>query len=291
MKRIIYILAAAMLAFAGCEYHPYYDGQKFCVYFSRNGLIETDGEHIYVPVISRDPYMIECYGGLGENYSLDIADTQILKCSFTEKAIGTFRYDEPQPAAFVIEPKQIGETEVVITDKDTGESIQLYVHICEAYQSIEVTEDSKIFNYSTRLAFKYGGVDNVLKILMHKEMSYSEYDVVAEGTYEFVVIDDLLYLEMTLPLDENGAFSPSGTPTFRRFQIQFSYGGAYDYRSMQAAMNLNDYPLQTKAIKEEFNRMWYVDVTGIDDLNDIGAVSVDDYEFFAGDSPHLFLWE
>lgn len=96
--------------YAGCEYHPYYDGQKFCVYFSRNGLIETDGEHIYVPVISRDPYMIECYGGLGENYSLDIADTQILECSFTEKAIGVFRYDEPQPAAFVIEPKQIGDT-------------------------------------------------------------------------------------------------------------------------------------------------------------------------------------
>lgn len=288
MKRIIYILAAALVMFAGCEYHPYYDGQKFCVYFDRNGLIETDGAHIYVPVVSRTPYSIECYGGLGEEYSLDIADPQIFQCSFVEKAVGGATYDEPQAAAFVIEPKKIGDTEMTITDKDTGESIQLYVHICEAYHAIEVTMDSEIFNIGTKLAFKYGGTDDVLKVLMPAGLSYG-YEVVAEGRYEFVVINDLLYLEMTLPMDSFGTFSPSGTPTFRRFQVQYRYGGAGHYSSMLADMNLTDFQSAANEVDEVYYSMLYVDVTGVEDLGP-EAVSVEGHDYFTGGNPQLYVF-
>ncbi len=287
MKRIIYILAAALVMLTGCEYHPYYDGQKFCVYFDRNGLIETDGEHIYVPVVSTTSYSIECYGGLGENYSLEIADPQYFQCTFIEKEIGGLAYDEPEPARFVIEPKQIGDTEMTITDNDTGESIQIYVHICEAYHSIEVTNDSKIFNIATRLVFKYGGTDDVLKVLMPKELSY-QYEVVAEGTYEFVNIDDLLYLEMTLPLDSFGTFSPSGTPTFKRFQVQYRYGGAGHYSSMLADMNLTDFQSASNDVEELYHSILYVDVTGVEDLGPEG-VSTEEYDYFAGSNAHLYV--
>ena len=40
MRKFIYMAIAVLLMATGCEYHPYYDGQKLRVYNMDHGVIE-----------------------------------------------------------------------------------------------------------------------------------------------------------------------------------------------------------------------------------------------------------
>ena len=70
MRRILFAVCMALMILSGCEYHPYYDGQEFCVYNAGCGLLETDGGHAIVPTVGRDPYVLEFYGGKGANQAV-----------------------------------------------------------------------------------------------------------------------------------------------------------------------------------------------------------------------------
>ena len=74
MKRIIYAALAAMMMLSGCEYHPFYDGQKFRVYHKDCGLLESDGAHIYVPHKLDEPFVLSLYGGWGKSHHIEIED-------------------------------------------------------------------------------------------------------------------------------------------------------------------------------------------------------------------------
>ena len=73
-----------LLAFAGCEYHPYYDGQKLRVYNMEHGVIEADGTHLYVPIVGRYDFEIEIYGGAGKNHKVTLADQEYFRYTYKE---------------------------------------------------------------------------------------------------------------------------------------------------------------------------------------------------------------
>ena len=68
----MYMTIAVLLMVTGCEYHPFYDGQKLRIYNNDHGLIEADGAHLYVPVAGRTPFEIEIYGGAGKNHKVTL---------------------------------------------------------------------------------------------------------------------------------------------------------------------------------------------------------------------------
>ena len=51
MKRLIYAAVVVLSCLCGCEYNPYYDGQKMCITYDYIfDLIDSDGAHIYFPL-------------------------------------------------------------------------------------------------------------------------------------------------------------------------------------------------------------------------------------------------
>ena len=77
MKRFIYSTIAAMLMLCGCEYHPYYDGQPLRIYNYEYGVIEADGVHINVPIVSRREFEISIYGGKGKNHNVAVDNHEL----------------------------------------------------------------------------------------------------------------------------------------------------------------------------------------------------------------------
>ena len=70
MKRFIYSAIVVMLMVCGCQYHPFYDGQPLRLYNSESGIIENDGGHVYVSIVSIRDFEIEIYGGKGKNHEV-----------------------------------------------------------------------------------------------------------------------------------------------------------------------------------------------------------------------------
>ena len=84
MKKFIYAAIAVILMASGCEYHPYYDGQKLRVYNMDHGVIESDGTHLYVPIVARKAFEIEIYGGAGKNHKVTLADHEYFSYTYKE---------------------------------------------------------------------------------------------------------------------------------------------------------------------------------------------------------------
>ena len=85
MKRLITAAFAALMIMSGCEYHPYYDGQKLRVYNMEYGVIEADGTHLYVPIVGRHAFEIEIYGGAGKNHKVTLADQEYFRYTYNAK--------------------------------------------------------------------------------------------------------------------------------------------------------------------------------------------------------------
>ena len=49
-------------------------------------------------------------------------------------------------------PKKLGYTSLILTEEDTGESVMIYVHVCEAYKAIEIYESTNSLDRGTVLA-------------------------------------------------------------------------------------------------------------------------------------------
>ena len=274
MKKYIYAVITAMMILSGCEeYHPFYDGQEFCIEDGVTGLlIEKDGEHIYMPLpYDPDrPYMIECYGGKGKNYTITVSDPECLDYELEISDVETppFNWDVI-PTKITLLPKKIGDVSLTVKDDDTGESYQINVHVCEAYHALELDYDlESIFGGQVVLAFSYGGTDDVLHFCNGHAYSY-DLEPFAEGKYSFVTIGGMLYFEMTYQVDEDGLPAAEGAETFRRFQVQYGYGYMDDPDVLLMHMNLSGFPVATKEtaiVQPEFYSysFRFVDVTDME---------------------------
>lgn len=249
-KYYIYAAVAALMILSGCEYHPYYDGQEFFVNDSMtNTVIDKDGQDIIISLQYDEPYVLECYGGKGKNYTITVSDPDCLGYSLNKSDVETPPFDfKAVPASVTLLPKKLGDTSITIKDDDTGESIQLNVHIHTGYHVFQLSESEFFFN-DTVFAFIYGGEDDVLKIC--KGSIYTRViEPVVDGRYAFVDIDGMLYFEMTYPADENGRPLEGGEETFRRYQVQlYDWWGqysVYEPSDMLSDMNLQDIRPVTK---------------------------------------------
>lgn len=293
MKRMIYAVLAAMMILSGCEYHPYYDGQPFRIYNVDCGLLESDGAHAYVPIVSAYPYVLEFYGGEGKNHSVEVADPDILGYTYREKDLQNNFIDGTEliSAGVILHPKQIGETSVTVTDQDTKESIQIYVHVCEAYKVMEVYEGGETFETGTIFAFSYLSDSNDAKICRG---STEKLEIIAEARYEFFSMDDILYLELFYPADPEGRPSSDGTEIRKLYQVRFERGGTYSAWVMMDMLNLGEYQLLTRATKDPdlVPDNYYVDFAFVD-VTDVDEPSMDESigdDVFYARSTKLIPW-
>lgn len=250
MKKYIYAALAAMMILNGCEeYHPFYDGQAFCINDAMTGIVmENDGDHLYVPLQYDEPYVIECYGGEGKNYTVTVSDPACLDYSLEVGSVETPLFDwEVIPTRITLTPKMHGDLSLTVKDDDTGESIHMDVHIRDAYHAIPLDfAPGSIYEGIEAFAFSYGGTEDVLHFC---KGSVFNYDVVpfAQGKYSFVISNGFLYFEMTFLADEEGRPSESGVETFKRYQVQKSWG-LDDPAALLMYMNLSDLVVNTKEL-------------------------------------------
>lgn len=292
MNRIIYTAILLMLTLSGCEYHPYYDGQPFRVFNNSHGLIETDGTHIYVPIADRMPFKIEIYGGKGKNHNVTIADPEYLGFSYLKADVdGGFMGEGIIAATITLNPQALGETSMTITDEDTGESIQLYVHIVKAYRMMEVRSTRNSLKVGTVLGFEYMSKNDVVRIGWRNPSTGILEDVV-DAKYRFLDYDTTVALELTYLADEDGQPDPAGTETVRRFLVQ--YDGGYDSGSplqMMYSMNLDYLSFQTRAYMDDeveyLSSLQFLDIT--DDEN--ADPSLPETKVFFTRSAELGAWK
>ena len=269
MKRFIYAALAAMVILSGCEeYHPFYDGQAFCINDAMTGIVmEKDGEHVYVPLQYDEFYVIECYGGKGKNYTVTVSDPECLDYSLEVGHVDTPLFDwDVIPTQITLTPKMTGDVSLTVRDDDTGESIQMNVHIGDAFHAFQFDYVSEgIFEGTEALAFRYGGVDDVLYFCKGSVFNY-DVEPFAQGKYSFMTDNGFLYLEMTFLADEEGKPSETGVETFKRYQVQRSWG-ADDPATLLMYMNLSDFQVKTKDLVVPDNYYYnflLVDVTDME---------------------------
>ena len=266
MKRSVYAALAAMMILSGC-YNPLYDGQKFRVYHSDCGIVESDGAHIYIPVQLDKPYVLELYGGWGKKHEVKIADPELLDYSYTKESIekdGLIDDPEMIPAGVTLLPKKVGNTAITLTEGDTNESITINVHICEAYKALEVEDSQNSLPDGTVLAFRYGGSDDVLRICRKGEPR-EKMEHIVDGKYAFVPYNSSVCMELSFPADDAGQPSAEGEMITRRYYVTMSYGAVPGSASaMMQRLHLADFPLDTKA-SSVMDTNWYMQFTDITD--------------------------
>jgi len=308
MKKIIYAAITAALLLNACEYHPYYDGQDFCVYLPYDGLVQDDGCSIYLPIVSEDPYVIELYGGKGRGHSVVIDDPGCLSFTYAEAYVDRSAGDVV-PAKVTLIPQTFGSTALTVTDEDTGESVSFHVEICEAYKAMEVHAADGAIEEGSIFVFRYGDTDGVVKICSGS-IEDRQVEVIAEGRYEFVAIGKRLCFELSFPAGPDGHPAAGGTEIFRRYVVGYTLGGLLFADSLYM-LNLHDLSVTTRSsysdIIYDSSRYIFFDVTDMDpslmdslvydpyydgtgeDPADAG-IMLSEEEFFCADAAEIFPW-
>lgn len=269
MKKIKYAVIAAIVMLSGCnKYHPYYDGQDFCLLDSYSGtVLKEDGGDVSVTLQREyeDMFVVEFYGGVGKNHTITVEDPECLDFTYIRSSVKTPPFDyEINPAKMILLPKKLGDTSVTVTDDDTGESMQFYVHIGNAYRALSVTyRGQPQFDNQTVYAFECGNDDNVFEICRGYIHNLEH---IVSGRYSFVDIGGILYFEITYPADSDGRPVAGGEDAFRRYQVQFDDGTATDPVDMMWYLNLSELHVQTKDVMPDYMSYFrFVDVTSIDE--------------------------
>lgn len=289
MKKTLYAVLAAIIILSGCEYHPYYDGQKFRVYNSLYGFIRSDSQVIAIPVEGGIPYFLSLYGGYGRHHSVEVSDPEILGYSYDKGFVKPVPFDYPdiETANVTLLPARLGQTSVRVSDEDTGESEMIKIKVCESYHALEINNDNSPFEEGTFFAFRYGGVDNVLRICKG-DIAAMDYKHIADGTYRFVEYNGVLSLEITYPADENGCPDPVGQDTFRKYLVQAYYGGTYgDNSLMMEYLNLSKLSVATRASFDEMD-VYYNNSFRVVDITD--GTNPENAEHFYMSSATIIPW-
>jgi hypothetical protein len=258
---------AVLLMATGCEYHPYYDGQKLRIYNRDHGVIETDGTHLYVPIVGRHAFEIEIYGGAGKHHKVTLADQEYFSYTYKEADVDNgFLGEGVYPATLTLEPLQLGDTSMTIADEDTGESIQLYVHIIEAFNMMEIFDSHGSLAAGNVLAFDYVSGSDLVKIA-RKDQETGAMELIVEGRFRFLDYDSTVALELSYPADSEGQPDASGAETVKRFLVEFQEGGVHgSAQGMLHLMNLNDVMLHTRLYMPDYEfeyneKFRFVDIT------------------------------
>ena len=293
MRKFIYMAIAVLLMATGCEYHPYYDGQKLRVYNMEHGVIEADGTHLYVPIVGRYDFEIEIYGGAGKNHKVTLADQEYLRYTYKEADVDNgFLGEGIYPATLTLEPLQLGDTSMTIADEDTGESIQLYVHIIEAFNMMEISDSRGSLAAGTVLAFDYASDSDLLRFA-RKDKETGAMELIVEGRFRFLDYDSTVALELSYPADSEGQPDASGTETVKRFLVEFQEGGVYgSARGMLNVMNMNEMVLHTRGYMPEFEyeynqKFRFIDITD----NERPDMESPDTRIFYASSARLQPWK
>ena len=266
MKRFIYIYAVMLLA-CGCEYHPYYDGQPLRIFNADCGIVETSGIHINVPIVSRSKFVISIYGGKGKEHSVTVEDTGYFSYTYEEADVdGGLMGDGIVPAKITITPHQLGETSMTISDVDTGESIQLFVHVVRTYSTLEVDDTKNSLPEGTVLAFEYGSAGDIFKMCRYNPRT-GLFEYLYDGHFRFLEDDETLELELTYLADQAGNPDVNGEEVVKRFMVQIeTYEGYVDAPGSLYLMNLEYLHVQTRDHApvidyDYYSRFRFVDIT------------------------------
>lgn len=289
MKRILYAVLTAIVILSGCEYHPYYDGQKFRVFNSLYGFIEHDTPAIPIPIEGGNPHLLCLYGGYGKHHSVEIYNPEILGCSYDKGFVKNVPFDYPdiETANVTLLPERLGQTSVRVTEEDTGESAVIDVKVCESYHALEISSDNGPFASGTFFALRYGGADNVLRICKG-DVTTLDYKHIVDGTYKFVDYDGMLSLEITYPADEEGHPDPEGKDLFRKYLVQAYYGGTYgDNSLMMEYLNLSKLSVATRASFDEMD-VYYNNSFRVVDITD--GTNPENAEHFYMSSATIIPW-
>ena len=268
MKKTIYMMLAAVLLVCGCEYHPYYDGQKFRIYNRNYGLIEEEGCHLYVPIVSTSDFEIILYGGKGKHHVITVDDPQYLSYSYKDADVETTLWGNGiVPATITIEPKELGETSMRISDEDTEESIQVYLHVVKAYSMLQIYASENSLEPNLVLAFEYMSTGDVVKIC-RKDPDIGRVVFMMDAKFRMLDYQTTVVLELTYAADAEGQPAVDGVETVRLFRVQFENGQESYSSEMLRYMNLNYLPV-TRAYYEEpeynyYGSFKFVDITDAD---------------------------
>ena len=263
MKKTIYILLAVMLLVCGCEYHPYYDGQKFRIYNRNCGLIEEDGCHLYVPIVDTRDYTITIYGGKGKKHLITVDDPQYLGYTYEEANVEATLWGEGiVPATITIEPKEIGETSMRILDEDTGESIQVYLHVVKSYSMLVIKWSENSLEEGLVLAFEFLSNGDVVKIC-RKDPETGRIEYMMDAKFRFLDYKQTVALELTYKADAEGQPDVDGVETVKLFRVQEEDGQeSYSWQMLQW-MNLNYLPV-TRGYYKEPDYQYYMTFRFVD---------------------------
>ena len=255
MKKYIYAFLTLLLMFTGCEeYHPYYDGQLMCIYQKRYGVIEENGVHLYVPIVDRNPYDLEIYGGKGKNHKVTVSDPDVLTYTYKEADVETFLGEDIIPATLTLEPKRLGDTSIEISDLDTGESISVELHVVKTLNMMEVYDTHNSLDIGVVLAFEYPSSSDDIKICRRDQES-GDLEYILDAKCRFHDGDTTLVMALEYLADEKEQPDINGTPITKKYNVDFADGYTYGGASyILRVMNLSNITLHaglTKAYYEE----------------------------------------
>ena len=235
------------------------------------GLIETDGCHIYVPIADDKPYVLELYGGKGKNHRIEIYDSEYLAYSYETSSVTNKAFDGLQinPANVTLLPNKLGDTQIKVTDNDTGESLHVYVHIVRAFHVFKVRTSMNSLPEGLMLAFEYGAPDDIVKICRDNN---GRMEYMFDGRYRFINCQTTVELELVFTADESGQPAADGVKTVKTFLVEFRGGGVYGTPyGMMNCLHMKDFPLHTRAVQNEFEYYYefqFVDITDGKEVND-----------------------
>lgn len=262
-----------MLFLSGCDYHPYHDGQKFRIYNSRYGMIETDGTHMYVPIVTPKDFVIEVYGGKGKKHNVVVDDPQYVSYTYEKADVeGGLFGDGIIPTKLIINPLELGDTSILISDEDTGESIQVFIHVIRAYSTMEVLETQNSLEKGIVFAFEYESPSDVVKICRMNEETYN-IEFMYDARFRFLDYDSTVAFELTYLADADGQPSADGEETVKLFMVQFYEGGDFgDAYEMLRLINLGHLPITRAAMPdweyEYYEWLKFVEITDDGTTND-----------------------
>ena len=267
MNKYIYMAIAALLMLAGCEYHPYYDGQVMRIYQQRYGVIESNGVHLNVPVADKKPYELEIYGGKGKNHKVTVSDPDVLTYTYTEASVESFLGQDLIPATLTLNPKRLGDTSIDISDEDTGECIRIDLHVVNVFYMMEVYDTQNSLEPGVVIAFEFPLSSEDVKIC-RRDLDNGDLEYLLDAKCRFFDCDSTVMMELEYLGDENEQPCVDGAEITKRYMAEFADGYSYGGSGyMLHVMNLGYFDMQTvptKGYMEEtdYNSMFrFIDVS------------------------------
>jgi hypothetical protein len=267
MNRYVLAAIAVLMILGGCEYNPYYDGQILRVYQTEYGLIETDGVHLNVPILSHRPYILEVYGGKGKSHKISVSDPELLTYTYKKASVETFLGEGIEPASLTLQPQQLGDTSIEILDEDTGESININLHIVKAYNMMEIYDSHNSLTAGTVIAFDYPSSSEDIK-MCRKNQENGNLEYLFDAKCRFHDCDTTVMMELTYLADECEQPDIHGTEITKKYLVQFEegYTTGESYYTLYL-MNLSYMTIHTRAVKDDFDiyeyneRFRFIDIT------------------------------